>query len=138
MERAVAAVEELSDGFLAVGFSNGGGMAEHVALLRRLGGVVMISGTLPLEMLGAEAWPAGLAAQIHYTEGDPFRSQDWVDAVAASVRAAGAPLQAFDYPGAGHLFTDGSLPDEYDPEAAELLWERVLAFCAAPGAPVPA
>ena len=26
-----------------------------------------------------------------------------------------------DYPGAGHLFTDASLPDEYDPSAAELL-----------------
>lgn len=130
MGRALAAVEQLPDGFLAVGFSNGGGMAEHVALQRQLGGVVMISGTLPLEMLGAEAWPAGVPAQIHYTTHDPNRRQDWVDAVAASVRTADAPLQAFDYPGAGHLFTDASLPGEYDPDATELLWERVLAFCA--------
>jgi dienelactone hydrolase len=62
---------------------------------------------------------------------DPFREQDWVDAVVASVRAAGAPVEMFDYPGAGHLFTDPSLPEEYDAEAAELLWIRVLAFCAA-------
>lgn len=34
--------------------------------------------------------------------------------------------------GAGHLFTDPSLPDEYDEQAAALLWQRVLAFCRAP------
>lgn len=34
----------------------------------------------------------------------------------------------FDYPGSGHLFTDASLPEEFDAEAAELLWTRVLAF----------
>lgn len=61
----------------------------------------MISGILPLEMLGADAWPAGVAAQIHYTEDDPHRRQDRVDAVAASVRAAGAPLHVFDYPAPG-------------------------------------
>ena len=39
-----------------------------------------------------------------------------------------AGAEVFDYPGRGHLFTDPSLPDEYDAAAAELLWERVLAF----------
>jgi dienelactone hydrolase len=31
------------------------------------------------------------------------------------------------YPGSAHLFADSSLAD-YDPQAAELLMERVLAF----------
>ena len=30
--------------------------------------------------------------------------------------------------GAGHLFTDPSLPGEYDAQASELLWQRVEAF----------
>ena len=47
-----------------------------------------------------------------------------------AIEAAGAPVAVFDYPGAGHLFTDPSLPEEHDPAAAELLWQRVLAFCA--------
>ena len=132
MERAVAAVAPLPEGFIAAGFSNGGGMAEYVALQRRVGGVLMLSGALPLDMLGAAAWPEGVPAQIHYTVDDPFRRQDWIDAVAASVRAAGAPVEVFDYPGSGHLFTDASLPDEYDAEAAETLWQRVLDFCADP------
>jgi dienelactone hydrolase len=39
-------------------------------------------------------------------------------------------VEAFDYPGDGHLFTDPSLPGEYDVQQSEVLWERVLRFCA--------
>ena len=42
-------------------------------------------------------------------------------------RAEGA-VEVFRYPGSGHLFTDPSLPEEYDAEAAELAWQRALAF----------
>lgn len=139
MQSALDAVADLPDGFLAVGFSNGGGMSEHVAVQRgpAVAGVVMMSGTLPLAMLGADAWPAGVPAQVHYTLGDPFRNQEWVDSVVAGVRAAGAPVEVHtDYPGAGHLFTDPGLPDEHDPAAADLAWERVLAFCDRAAAPV--
>lgn len=128
MRRAIVAVEDLPDGFIAAGFSNGGGMAEFVATQRPVVGVVMLSGALPIEMLGANAWPAGVPAQIHSTTKDPRRRQEWTDAVADSVRAAGAPLEVFDYPGAGHLFTDASLSGEYQHNQAELLWKRVLAF----------
>lgn len=132
MQRAAVAIEHLRDGFLVAGFSNGAGMAEHVATQRRVAGVLMLSGALPLEMLGVAAWPAGVPAQIHYALDDPFRRQEWIDALADAIRAAGAPLQLFDYPGAGHLFTDASLPDEYDAGASAALWQRVLDFCAAP------
>jgi dienelactone hydrolase len=80
-------------------------------------------------MIGVGEWPSGVPAQIHYAVDDPFRRQEWIDAVAASVRRAGAAVETFDYPGRGHLFTDASLPEEYDPDAAALLWERVLDFC---------
>lgn len=129
MADAIAAVQALPDGFLCVGFSNGGGMAEYVALQRRVSGVVMCSGALPLRMLGADAWPTGVPAQIHYTTDDPFRQDGWAEAVAESVRAADGQVELFTYPGTGHLFTDASLPAEYDPDPAELLWQRVYAFC---------
>ena len=45
---------------------------------------------------------------------------------------AGGPVEIFDYPGTGHLFTDPSLPAEYDEHATSLLWERALAFCRSP------
>jgi dienelactone hydrolase len=130
MARAVDAVAGLPDGFIAAGFSNGGGMAEHVATQRRVGGVLMLSGVLALDMLGATQWPAAVPAQIHYTLGDPFRPQAAIDSVTAAIRDAGATVEAFDYPGVGHLFTDPSLPDEYDAQQAGALWERVLRFCA--------
>ena len=79
-----------------------------------------------------------MPAQIHYALDDALRNQEWIDAVAERVRAASASVELFDYDGRGHLFTDPSLPDEYDAAAAETLYERVLAFCAEPvgGAPV--
>lgn len=128
MRRALRAVDELSGGFVAAGFSNGGGMAEYVGTQRSCGGVLMLSGALPLEILGVQGWPSDVPAQIHYTSGDPFRRQEWVDALTSSIRSAGAPLEIYDYPGHGHLFTDPSLPAEYQPAEAELLWQRVLAF----------
>ena len=133
MQRAVEAVADLPDGFVALGFSNGGAMSEYVATARAVSGVVMLAGAMPLAELGATAWPTGVPAQIHYTLGDPFREQSAIDAVAADVRAAGASVEVFDYPGDGHLFTDASLPAEHDPVAAELLWSRVLPFVTAAG-----
>ena len=83
-------------------------------------------------MLGAAAWPTGVPVQIHYTQHDPRRRQEWIDTLVASVRAASASAQVFDYPGSGHLFTDPSIPGEYDEQAAALLWHRALAFCRSP------
>ena len=133
MHRALQAVRGLPDGFIAAGFSNGAGMAEYVATQRPCSGVLMLSGALPMSMLGAQTWPHAVPAQIHYSDHDPFRSQEWTDALLTDIRAAGASIDVFDYPGSGHLFTDPSLPKEYDEPAAALLWERALAFCRAVG-----
>jgi dienelactone hydrolase len=131
MAAAADAVRDLPDGFVAAGFSNGAGMAEYVATQRPCGGVLLFTGALPLAVLGAEAWPAGVPAQVHVAERDPLRNQEWVDAFTDDVRRAGGAVEVFTYPVGGHLFTDPSLPAEYDEEASELLWQRALDFCAA-------
>lgn len=133
MQRAVDGVAGLADGFVTLGFSNGGGMAEYVATQRKVAGAVMISGVLPVAMLGAAGWPAGVPAQVHYGGEDALRRQDWVDTFLAEAATAGAEVECFDYPGAGHLFTDASRAGEYHPDAAAQLWSRVLAFCASVG-----
>ena len=130
MERAVGAVEHLDDGFIAAGFSNGGGMSEYVATRRKVAGVIMLSGVLSLDTLGVPTWPAGVPAQIHYTIDDPFRQEESIDAVAEAIRSSGGSVDIFDYPGNGHLFTDASLLLEFDAASTELLWQRVLDFCA--------
>jgi dienelactone hydrolase len=131
--RALAAAAELSDGFVVAGFSQGSGHAVFVATRRRVAAVVQFSGLNPLEWFGDDAlWPAGVDSQAHQTVDDPFR--DPVEQQAsADVSAAGGTLELFDYPGSGHLFTDPTLPDEYDAAATALVWSRVLPFVAARG-----
>lgn len=48
MQQAVDAVQDLPDGFVVAGFSNGGGMSEYVATQRPVSGVLMLSGALAL------------------------------------------------------------------------------------------
>ena len=134
MAAALDGVADLPDGFVAAGFSNGAGMAEYVAVQGRCAGALMVSGALPLAMLGAGAWPRDVPVQLHAAETDPLRHQEWNDAFVADARASGSSVEVFDYPGGGHLFTDPSLPAEFDASATELLWERALTFCAAVGA----
>ncbi|MGQ0625939.1 MAG: dienelactone hydrolase family protein [Sporichthyaceae bacterium] len=135
--RGARAVAPLADGFIVAGFSNGGAMAELIALQRPVSGVVLFGGALDPAMLNpavgnpdaATTWPPGVPAQVHTTVEDPWREQDQIDAFAAAVQAAGGQIQIHDYPGTGHLFTDASLAEEYDEAASELAWRRVLAFC---------
>lgn len=128
MQAALDATAELPEGFVAAGFSNGAGMAEHVALHRPAGGALLFSGALPLSFLGADSWPAEVPVQLHYAVSDPKRNPQWVEEFLAAVRGSGAHAELHEYATSGHLFTDASLPDEYDAEATELLWKRVHDF----------
>ncbi len=128
MQAALDAVAGLPDGFVVAGFSNGAGMAEYVAARRPCRGALLVAGALPLAVLGVQAWPAGVPVQVHHTQGDPKRAAGWLDAFVADVRQAGGAVEVVDHPGSGHLFTDPSLPDEYDAAATEALWRRALPF----------
>jgi dienelactone hydrolase len=127
MTKAILGVADRPDGFVAIGFSNGAGMAEFVAANRPVSGVVMAGGALPLETIGI-TWPTGVPAQIHTTVDDPRRNQDSIDSVKKAVEEAGGTVEVFDYPGSGHLFADPSLPDEYQPAEAELMLSRIKDF----------
>jgi dienelactone hydrolase len=129
LARASAATAHLPDGFVVAGFSQGGASAEFIATRRAVGGALLFGGAVSPAWFD-DPWPTGVPAQVHTMLEDPWREQEEIDAFAAAVRAAGGDAEVFDYPGGGHLFTDASLPKEYDEAAAELLWERVVAFCA--------
>jgi dienelactone hydrolase len=128
MQAALDATADLPDGIVVAGFSNGAGMAEHVALHRRVAAAVLFSGALPLDILGAGLWPAAVPVQLHYGVSDPNRNQDWVDQFLAAVRASGGGTEFHEYALSGHLFTDASRTDEFDPEATEMLWNHVHDF----------
>ncbi len=128
--RAARATQTVRDGFIVAGFSLGTVMAEYVAVTRAVSGVLLYGGAVEPAGLEAGPWPAGVPVQMHCMTEDPWREQDQIDGLAAAVRAAGGTAEIFDYPGTGHLFTDASLPQEYDEAASELCWSRTLEFCA--------
>lgn len=121
-QRAAAAAEGLEGEMVYAGFSIGAVAAQMLALTRpEARGVVLMHGALPLEMLGADRWPAGLPAQIHFAEADP-----WMD-VSVPGTLASSDVEVFCYAGKGHLFADEGSPD-YDTAHDELMRARVLAF----------
>jgi dienelactone hydrolase len=127
MRRAQEAVAGSEPGYVPAGFSFGAAAAQAVAQNREgAKGVILMHGALGAEDVGP-AWPAGVPVQIHYAVDDPWVEADAAESLAVSVRAAGADADVYVYPGSGHLFADPGQPD-YDPELADRMWSRVLAF----------
>ena len=134
MRRTLDRVHDLPAGVVYAGFSNGGGSAEYLATARPgARAALLFAAANSLKWFAAPgaappSWPPNVPVQVHYTVADPFREQDELDAFAAEVRASGAEFSFYEYPGSGHLFTDETLPREYDEASTVLLWQRVLAF----------
>jgi dienelactone hydrolase len=130
VQRTTELAADLPTDVVHAGFSNGGASAVLLATGQPGSrGALLLHSALPPQLLG-HTWPAGLPAQVHYAELDPFRRPEWIAQFTEAVQAAGADLEFFDYSGVrGHLFTDPDLPD-HDAPAAELAHERALAFLA--------
>lgn len=64
----------------------------------------------------------------HFAEDDPYEPLENVDALEASLQRAERPVTLYRYPGTGHWFFEPDRADAFDPAAAELAWERTLAF----------
>jgi dienelactone hydrolase len=54
---------------------------------------------------------AGLPVQLHIADPDVYQPAAEVAAWEQDMSGAGAAVQVFRYPGAGHLFTDPDSPD---------------------------
>jgi dienelactone hydrolase len=127
-ERGLATASELPPDVVYAGFSFGVMVAQQLAQTRAgARGALLMSACLPVTEFG-EAWPADVPVQVHGKDADPFFDEDLDAARALADSTPNAEL--FLYPGEEHLFADASLPS-YDPAAAALLEERVLAFLAA-------
>lgn len=126
--RALEAAVDLPDDLVLIGFSLGAVLAERIALHRPVTKVVLLSGALSMRALEERDWPTGLPLQLHVAIGDPLRNPTQIEALLADARAADASAALFEYPASGHLFTDPSLPGEYDHDSASLAWRRILDF----------
>jgi dienelactone hydrolase len=124
-ERGVAAGEEIGSEAVYAGFSFGVMPAQQLAQTRPgARGALLMCSCLPTSEFGGD-WPDAVPVQVHGKMGDEFFAED-LEAAQALVGSTDR-AELFLYPGEEHLFADSSLP-AYDPDAARLLMERVLAF----------
>jgi dienelactone hydrolase len=127
-ERGLAAAHGICHDAVYAGFSFGVMIAQQLAQTRPgAKGALLMYSCLPVSEFG-DAWPDGVPVQVHGKECDPFFLED-LEAARALVKSTDR-AELFLYDGDEHLFADSSLP-VYDPAAAALLIERVLAFLGA-------
>ncbi len=127
-----AAVREAARGaedpVVLMGFSIGAVASEIAALTEPgIAGLIMVGGASGTQWFGEPPWPAGLRAQLHYEEDDP-----WMEGAEAADFVAAAPAGALDvfiYPGASHLFAFPNMSD-YDALASDTLRTETRAFLA--------
>lgn len=111
------------DGSLGVvGFSMGVGYGLWLTRKRpaEVAGLVLFYGT------GGDA---GASAPVlgHYASDDPYEPAEAVDELEQQLRADGRLAQIHRYDGVGHWFAEPDRP-EFNADAAELAWQRTLAF----------
>jgi carboxymethylenebutenolidase len=64
----------------------------------------------------------------HFAENDEFEPQPNIDNLEESLRRAGRPVTFYLYSGTGHWFCEPDRVQAYDQVAADMAWERTLAF----------
>ncbi len=126
-KRAVEFAESLPADVVYAGFSMGVMPAQQLAQTREgARGAVLMYACLPRSEFG-EAWPESVPVQIHGKADDPEFNNEWDLPSARAIVEEATDGELFVYPGDQHLFGDSSLA-AYDPEAAALMTERVIAF----------
>lgn len=103
-----------------VGFSLGAAYALRIA--RPVGAVVLFYG-----VADAEGAPVDAAFQGHFGENDDFEPLDGVEELEQTLCRGGRKVTFYTYPEMKHWFFEEDRP-EYDQEAAELAWQRTVAF----------
>jgi dienelactone hydrolase len=129
-QRAAAAVDGLPAALVFAGISSGVMRAQRYAQTRGgARGALLYEACLPISGEWAVGpWPAGVRAQVHGMEKDPFFGLEG-DLDAARELVAAGHGELYVYPGDRHLFTDSSLPS-YDKAATDLVVQRSLEFLA--------
>ncbi|MBT2441912.1 dienelactone hydrolase family protein [Streptomyces sp. ISL-36] len=126
LKRAVLASAPYSErGLVYAGFSFGASVAQTLALGdEKARGLLLLHGTSDI---AESASVDDLPVQLHIADPDPFESHDWLTSWYLRMGKAGADVEVYRYPGAGHLYTDPDLPD-WDEAAAERTWSIALGF----------
>ena len=117
--------KELDNKQIAViGFSMGAFLALDAsnALPNLIDKAVTYYGTYPGHFQQSTA-----AYLCHFAENDEFEPQEGVDELMEMFEKANRPVETHQYPGTEHWFAESDRP-QYNANAAELAWQRTLAF----------
>jgi carboxymethylenebutenolidase len=114
-----------ASGIAVIGFSLGAYYALDLStrLPDAVQSVVLFYGTGPADFSKAKAAYLG-----HFAEVDPHEPQENVDDLEDMLTSAGRTVTFHTYPDTGHWFFEPDRADAYDEAAANLAWERTLAF----------
>jgi carboxymethylenebutenolidase len=110
----------------ATGFCFGGGIANTLAV--RMGGDLAAAAPFYGAAPTAEDVPKIKAAVlVHHGETDTRLVAAW-PAYEAALKGAHVTYEGYVYPGAGHGFNNDATPARYNKAAADLAWQRTVAW----------
>ena len=113
-----------------IGFCMGGGLALVLATQRpdAVAAVVPAYGIIPWPDAQPDYGAMSAAVLGHYAEKDDYFTPDAAQALAEQLRGLGKSVEIHVYPDADHAFFNDTRPEVYDADAANLLWDRTVAF----------
>jgi carboxymethylenebutenolidase len=109
----------------AIGFSMGAAWALWLPAQRpEIAASVVYYGSLE----GPSLTRARVPVLGHFAETDPYESEEGLVEFERTLRTAGRDVELHRYPRTGHWFAEPSRDDAYDAAAADLAFERTVAF----------
>ncbi|MER3395322.1 MAG: carboxymethylenebutenolidase [Acidimicrobiia bacterium] len=110
----------------SIGFCMGGALSLYLATLRPLDACVVYYG---IPYRGEPDYSQIVCPVLgHFAEFDQWASEDAALALKSKLDALGKRVEFYFYPRTRHAFFNDSNEDSYDPEAAQLSWQRTLEF----------
>jgi carboxymethylenebutenolidase len=112
-------------GLAVLGFSLGGFFALDLSVSapEQIRSVITFYATRPGDYSGSQA-----DYLCHFAEKDEFEPEEGIQEMEEALKRAGRPVTFYRYKGTGHWFFEPDRVQAYNQAAANLAWDRTLAF----------
>jgi carboxymethylenebutenolidase len=113
-----------------IGFCMGGGLALVLGTQRpdAVAAVVTAYGLIPWPDAAPDYSKLNARVLGHFGDNDDFFTPDAARELEGQIKQRSKDVEFHIYAGAGHAFFNEDRPEAYNQAAAELLWQRTLAF----------